>query len=359
MIKFDVTRNWTILVPDGLTAAPLISADLARILGLLRSQAGSRLEEPPRRNADAPIDSDVPIIVLNGERKPSANGFSWRFGIDRVEIYGASERGLCNGVYDFLAALGIGWPKPDQEILPKPYPDHPLEYPLKTASGYQGTVQDPGKLRRLVITGKTPPKKWEECLIWAVRNRLDAVVLPLAEKPPFFARTTGTYRRRRESLLNLARQYALSVEIGGRDLSLLVPRRYFFIKNEMFRMEGGTRLPDHHFCPTNPDTIALLMAEARRHFGIYPKTAIFHLWPDAGAEQSWCSCPTCRAFSREEQNRIAVNAAADVLAEISPEARLSYYEEAEDTGDANPSEVSIRPNMFKLSVLPEDPAPEE
>jgi hypothetical protein len=121
-------------------------------------------------------------------------------------------------------------------------------------------------------------------------------------------------------------------------------------------MEGGKRVRDHNFCPTNPETIALLKTEARRLFSEYPDVLVFHLWPERNAEHLWCSCPSCRAFSREEQNRIAVNAASDALAEINPEAKISYYENTgyEHTGESggNPNEVSPRPNTFKLPLLP-------
>jgi hypothetical protein len=352
MIKFDVNRNWIILVPPGMAAAQLAGADLRRILALLRAQTGSDLKEPPMRDSTAAIDGSVPVIVLNGEPNSTANGFSWRLGIDRVEIYGASERGLCNGIYDFLAALGVNWPKPGEEILPKPHPDHPPEYPLRAASAYQGTVKEPDKWKRLVITGAVSLSRREDFLVWAVRSRrIDALVLPFAERPPFLAGLTGRYSRIQNNLLNLAKRYALSIEIGGWELSCLAPRRYFFTKKDIFRMEEGKRVGNHNFCPTNPDTIALLKTEARRLFSEYPDVLIFHLWPDRGAEHLWCSCPSCRAFSREEQNRIAVNTAADVLAAINPEAKISYYESTGESGD-NPNDVSPRPNMFRLRLLP-------
>jgi hypothetical protein len=358
MVKFDVARDWVILVPSGLPSAQLAGADLGRILALLRAQAGSSLGEPPLRDASAPVDSSVPVIALNGEPNSAAGSFSWRLGIDRIEIYGASERGLCSGVYDFLAALDVNWPKPGEEILPRPPQNRSSEYPLRSASAYHSAAGGAGKGRRLLIAGETAPGRREDALVWAVRNRVDALVLPLAEKPPFFAGLTGKYRRVRENLLNLAKQYALPVEIGGWELSCLVPRRRFAANREIFRMEGGKRVKDHNFCPTNPDTIALLRTEARRRFSEYPDVSVFHLWPDRGAEHSWCSCPSCRAFSREEQNRIAVNTAADVLAEINPEARISYCENAggRDPGGVSPSELGARPNMFKLRLLP---GPEE
>jgi hypothetical protein len=105
MIKFDVARNWTVLAPPGLAAAQLAAADLRRILALLRAGAGSGLKEPPIQDSSVPMDSSIPVIVLNGERNSIANGFSWRFGIDRIEIYGASERGFATGSTIFLPRL--------------------------------------------------------------------------------------------------------------------------------------------------------------------------------------------------------------------------------------------------------------
>jgi hypothetical protein len=341
-------------VPPGLAAAQLASADLRRILALLRARTESGLKEPPILDSSAPINSAVPVIVLNGESNSAANGFSWRLGIDRLEIYGASERGLCGGVYDFLAALGVIWPKPGEEILPEPHPALPSEYPLRAASAYRSTAREPDKWRRLVITGAAPLSQWEDFLIWAVRNRIDALVLPFTKKPSFLARLTGKNSRIRENILNLAKRYALPIEIGGRELDRLIPRRHFFTKSDIFRMEGGRRVRDHNFCPTNPDTIALLKIEARRCFSEYPDVSVFHLWPERNAEHLWCSCPSCRAFSREEQNRIAVNAASDALVEINPNAKISYYENTGDEGESggNPNEVSPRPNMFKLRLFP-------
>jgi hypothetical protein len=145
----------------------------------------------------------------------------------------------------------------------------------------------------------------------------------------------------------MAKDYALAVEAGGWELSLLVPRKNFSFHRELFRMEGGRRVKDYNFCPTNPDTIAVIKQEAERRFRENPEATVFHLWPDRKQELTWCSCPTCRAFTREEQNIIAVNTAAGVLAEIAPASRVSYYENS-----AEPGSILPRPNMFVLRNLP-------
>jgi hypothetical protein len=356
MVHFDVSKDWVILVPPEPAAAQKAGADLARIIGLLREQAGLPSKTPALAGAfqKAP-DDDVPVILFNSiPDKDSGNGFSWRLGMNRLEVHGASGRGLCDGVYDFLAALAVRWPRPGREELPDPVTPNSGVYPLESAAGRRQSGTDPAKIRRLVITGKTPFKNREQAVLWAARNRIDAVALPLDDPAPPLAGLTGKVSRTRGKLLSLMKDYALAVEAGGWELSLLVPRKNFVFHREMFRMEEGKRLKQYNFCPTNPDTTAVIKREAERYFRQNPEAAVFHLWPDRNHELTWCSCPTCRAFTREEQNRIAVNTAADVLAETAPQSRVSYYENGEEECGIPP-----RPNMFALRRLPGEAGAEE
>ena len=77
-------------------------------------------------------------------------------------------------------------------------------------------------------------------------------------------------------------------------------------------MDSGKRVKQYNFCPTNHETINLLKKQAAVIFREAAAIAasadaapdaegrIYHLWPDRGAERTWCSCPACRAFSPEE-----------------------------------------------------------
>jgi hypothetical protein len=112
-------------------------------------------------------------------------------------------------------------------------------------------------------------------------------------------------------------------------------------------MEEGTRRKMINFCPTNPDTLRILKTEGGKIFRAAAGVNIFHLWPDGGTESRWCACPTCRAFTPAEQYRIAVNAAADVLAGINPGAKISFYEKPGEGGS-----IHLRPNLFRLEELP-------
>jgi hypothetical protein len=345
MAVFDASKDWAILVP---ALAPVRKAaeDMARCLDLLRRLAGLSRKIPALLDAEGPApDDSVPVILLNAGGAEELSGFTWRAGGERIEIYGDSPRGLCNGIYDFLSALGIAWPVPGREELPAAPEGSAGErvlYPLRDKRGYAGS--DPSQLERnrLLVPAGTKFKEIEALIPWAARNRIDALIFSLGNR---------TFRSRSAGIRKAAETYAIIIERGGRDLSLLLPRRLFLFHRELFRMVSGKRVKDSHFCPTNPATIRLIRAAAEKLFRAAGDTGVFHLWPDRGREDAWCSCPSCRAFSPAEQNRIAVNAAADALAAVNAKARLSYYEaagEAEDTA----SGLAPRPGLFRLSKLP-------
>jgi hypothetical protein len=361
---FDVSREWVILTPAAVRAG---AEEISHYFYLLRNRAGLSLEPPAVEDAAGPAPPDaVPVIVLNAgenEGELNRNGFSWRLGTDRLEIYGDSGRGLFNGVFDFLDALGIRWPDPDSEELPPPgagKPEMSGKYPLARDSAYSPPAASPRELRRLITIGKKKTKDREKLFRWAARNKIDAVVLSMRDRglwPPAGPRRAAA----KKDPFETAERYALILEAGGWDLSLLVPRLLFPFHRELFRMESGKRTGKFNFCPTNPETVALLKKNAalifRSVLGARPEIRIWHLWPDRGHEKKWCSCPACRAFSAEDQNRIAVNTAADALAELAPQGKISLYETPDGGGgDAEKNIIPLRPNVFNLNRLPPHPA---
>jgi hypothetical protein len=352
MPQFDVSKEWIILVPPNIPAAEKAAGDLARCIGLLRGKAGFPAKPPALEDAAGPAPPDqAPVVVLNSEHgSRERNGFTWRSGAGRVEIYGESVRGLCAGVYDFLSKLGVRWPAPGREELPSPKADRNGVYALTASgayepSGYGG--KGPAPWRRFVPGEKDrdfSPKNREALVQWAARNKYDALCVSLKEF------LSSRFRRDLAALRKLADEYALALEAGGWELSLLVPRRLFFFHPDLFRMEEGGRKRQYNFCPTNPAAISTIKAEGEKYFRAAEGISVFHLWPDKGGGAAWCSCPTCRAFTPAEQNRIAVNAAADALAAVNPEGVISYYETPGEGG-----KIPMRPNLFRMEDLPEDP----
>ena len=359
MVMFDASKEWTILIPEDAVHAKKAAADLSRYIGLLMGVNSSRPLKPPvMMDAAGPAPAG-PVIALNSDGlRAEQNGFSWRAKPEQVEIHGESDRGLCNGIYSFLSALGISWPGPGQETLPVPrsvntggsVPEGALLFPLvpdkvNEPSCYKGGNSSAVSWQRFVPSGdKTISrilKKSEAFAAWAARQQYDALIFPLR------AFASGSTGRKIGLLKKYAGEYGIAVEAGGRDLSALVPRKYFFLHRDFFRMEEGRRKKVHQFCPTNPGTIRLIESEGGSLFRSAKDVQVFHLWPDKGFETTWCSCPTCRAFTPSEQNRIGVNAAADVLAALNPAAVIGYFEKTGEEGN-----ITMRKNTFRMEELP-------
>jgi len=191
--------------------------------------------------------------------------------------------------------------------------------------------------KRLFISRKSTEKERENIIKLAVENGCDTLVFSLNDK---------IFKNNKSKYVKLIKHYSLNIEAGSYDFSLLLPRLLFFIDRNLFRMTQGKRKMAHHFCPTNPKTIAIISANAQKLFsrtmGKVTLPRIFHLLQDEGYENTWCSCPACRAFRPAEQYLIAVNTAADELAKLDPDARLGC--------NAEPEAISPRDNVFYSGI---------
>lgn len=354
MTSFDASKKWLVLLPPDALHAENAVRDLARCVGLLAGDPDGRAPTQPEiagALASATSNAAAEIVLNNEGSGPERNGFEWRAAAARVEIFGESGRGLCNGIYSFLSALGFSWPAPGKEEVPFSGKRNAApRYPLALAGAYEPSRSE-GKnpaaspWRRFVPDGegevKNALRKAEVFAVWAARRRYDALVFPL------WSFAAGSTRGKLAQLKRFAGEYGIALEAGGRDLSALVPRKYFLFSRESFRMEEGKRVKAHHFCPTSPGASRIIRKEAKRLFKAALGTETFHLWPDKGAETAWCSCPTCRAFTPSEQNRMGVNAAADILNTVNPGASLTFLEKAGEGG-----RIRLRENIYRIEKLP-------
>ena len=196
-MNFDLSKEWVIIYPQGAVPSRKCIEDLSRCIGLLAEAGGHASPKPPVIiDADTSTDSEI-LIVLNCEKEgPERNGFQWRAGNERIEIFGESYRGLCNGIYSFLSALGISWPAPGQELLPAGPAEDPLSFPLSDRSAYEpsrykGNDKAGAPWRRFVPAGAEEVKKIleenEAFVAWAARQRYDVLVFP----PAVFASQSG------------------------------------------------------------------------------------------------------------------------------------------------------------------------
>ena len=175
--------------------------------------------------------------------------------------------------------------------------------------------------KRLFISRRTINREREKLIKLALENGCNTLVFSLNDR--FFKKTNAKYTK-------LISRYDLNIEAGGRDLPLLLPRRLFFVNRELFRMEHGRRRIKHHFCPTNPQTTAIIGSNAKAYFsGALSKVTlprVFHLLPDEGCDNIWCACPACRAFSPSEQYLFAMKTVADILYQLDPEASIINFD---------------------------------
>jgi len=181
MANLDVSKNWTILADIPVREA---AAELALYISLLRGKAGLAQEQPQITEAAVVSQNPEPCIIIKAAAgNQGQNGFSWQFGKNRIEISGDSPRGLWNGIFDFLAALDIKWPTPDQEELPQTgFGANNTEFNLKTDKALFYSISSAQDRRRLFIDEKTGVKEREKLVIWAARNKYDALVFSLKEK---------------------------------------------------------------------------------------------------------------------------------------------------------------------------------
>ncbi|MCA1949619.1 MAG: DUF4838 domain-containing protein [Treponema sp.] len=207
--------------------------------------------------------------------------------------------------------------------------------------------------KRLFIGEVEFERDSERWILWAADHGFTTIILYPLDELFTLERMGDHVSGRRRKLLELARQYHLHVEEGGFCLSRFLPRRLFMQNRDLFRMAEGRRVADVNFCPTNPETLSIVAAQARRFFQQRNGHQVFHIWPDKGPEEGWCSCPSCRAFSPYEQSLIAANTLAGALAETGSKARLSYL-----VPDGAESTLQCRPNLFPLSYPTGGPLPD-
>jgi len=174
---------------------------------------------------------------------------------------------------------------------------------------------------RLFIDKRTSAGQREKIIYLAIEKGCNTLVLSMDDK--YFEGKNEDYK-----YIKLINNNALFIEAGGHNLRMLLPRKKYFFQRDLFRMDQGRRKTDHHFCPTNPRTISIVSENAEQLFSrVLEKVTtprIFHLLPDKNHENTWCSCPACRAFTPPEQYLMILNTASDALAKLDNEARIIY-----------------------------------
>ncbi len=324
----------------------LAAVELARYLSRL---AGCRVSvlTPARGPGEVPVAPAERLIELvetpsgpaDGGR-PDPDAFRWTVSASGVRVEAAGPRGLLYAVYDLLEELGCRWyyPGPVGERIPR-MDEVRLSLGVRTG--------EPALAGRSLILGHDiylgDIQGWTE---WTARNRLTGLFLHEFPPPVLGGRPARFWREALVRAAPGARRRGLTLEFGGHGLSGLVPRRLFSSRPELFRYDGARRTPDHNFCPTGPAGLELVRRNARAWFDAHPGPDVYHLWPDDVVDEGWCRCLRCWGFSPSDQALLAVNAAAEALEEVHPEAVLTFL--AYHDTRRPPGRVRPRPNVVLL-----------
>ncbi|MEM7114390.1 MAG: DUF4838 domain-containing protein [Chloroflexota bacterium] len=333
-IQLDLDRAWQILT--------------VRELGLAGKTAVSDLQQTLQKITGQPCPittqpNDQPTIQIEnvgGGEGDSDESFQWQASPNHIVLCGNSGCGVAHAIYHFLHLLGCNWLAPGDlwSILPT---DSTVEI---AAAGSEA----PAFAGRCLIIGHHAfMKDINDWIIWAARNRYNNIFLHTAPDdvgggsvPEWF------WAVKQESALRLLREREMVIEYGGHGLPSLLPRKLFKQMPEAFREENGRRTKQYNFCPTNERGLAIVRENARVYFAQRPGYDVYHVWADDIPGGGWCSCATCVGYSVSDQLLLATNAVAQVLAEVEPQATISFIAYL-DT-EAPPTQVEPLPNVSLL-----------
>jgi hypothetical protein len=320
-----LTPQWAIELPGADPLARFAAEELRRTLQRIGAPALPVLVQAPG-----------PRIALR--HGAAGDGFMRAADQRGITLRGEGPRGLLYAVYDLLEALGCSWaaPGPAGERLPR----HE-----RVALPAAGRADRPAIPRRSLIIGHdhflAEAAPWVD---WAARSRLNTIFIhTIGHGPALGACRLASWRAARAALLPRIRARGLDLELGGHHLSDLVPRRLFRSQPDLFRHNGARRTPDRNFCPSHPAAQSMLRANGRAFFLAHPEAQVYHLWPDDLLGGGWCACPRCAGLAPADQALLAANTLAAALAELRPDARVSYL--AYHDTEAAPARIPPHPQV--------------
>ena len=328
MATLDLSRGWRIVSASADPVAACATSELDETL--------TRIAGGPFPVGDGTLGG-VPSLNLS-HRDDTLDGFAWQATAEQIVLRGDNPRGLLYAVYSFLEALGCRWVAPgaEGERLPQG-----TRFELPDALVREQTAL-PG--RCLIVGHYAFMQAIEDWIAWAAHNRLNTIYLHVTEEPlALGAAPEGQWQAHKERAVPLAHQRGMTIEHGGHGLAALLPREHFRKLPEAFRYHAGRRTPDHNFCPSSGEGMAIVRRNAEAHFRAHPEVDVYHLWPDDIPGGGWCACERCRSYTSSEQALLAINAVAEVLAEVDPAARIGFL--AYWDTEAVPAQVVPRDNV--------------
>ena len=267
------------------------------------------------------------------------DGFDVAVTAERVSITGSSARGVLNGVYALLEALGYRWVQPGRNGT--------RLIPGRTVS--EGAFREaPAFSRRTLILGNDAlHDEWPDWLEFASRNRLNSVFFH--DTPPSVFDRGGSARPDSadaiasdgkgwmferwdadgQAIQAEAGRRGLGLQFGGHHLPGLLRRELFDTHPDWFPERAGRRDARYNLCTTSAGAIAEVRARARDFFRRFGGAEVYHLWADDILGGGWCECASCASLTPSDQALLATNVLAEELAGIDPAAvvaHLAYHD---------------------------------
>jgi hypothetical protein len=317
MTVLDFGRQWTILSGAADETSRFAALELR---DLLMKVSG---EIPELDRSDSRAQDDIILLSHSGG---SGGGYSWRAGTSRVEIFGDGPKGLVNGVYSFLHAMGCRWLVPGQrgERVPSS-----ARVSLSVASERsQPAIGE----RCLVVSHPSLLGPGQDWILWAARNGMDSILFRLSADPlSQDAIAEDAYLRHRDSLIPLAKRCGLKVGVGG-----------FILE----RVAGRAALEE--------SAGESAVERATQWFSRYAEADSFHLWPREGerlddsllAELSSAleeaSPQASLALRVTDQESLPRELPANACLEYFPESRCHAHPLADPSCAANPGPEALR-----------------
>lgn len=148
-----------------------------------------------------------------------------------------------------------------------------------------------------------------------------------------------------KQFLHMCRRLHVDVEYEVHALMFLLPREWFDIHPEYFRMDtNGQRAQNYNMCFTNPEAVEAMRPQIKTMLRwMKPTTHRYFFWPD-DKEHMYCHCERCKNYSPSEQSLMYENQLLDIIRCYDRKATLAHLAYHQTQGA--PMKVQAKEGIF-------------
>jgi hypothetical protein len=309
--------------------------------GVVEEFAASELQKYLSKIADQPIEVKVDGMgfairvgrhfkeQIKNTESLGENGFAIQLMKNGIVISSSGEKGVLNGVYEFLEIIGCRWYFPglgeivptsdiisvgDLNIRKKPsFPRIALLHAYEDLRDYSmetmKAIQKENELDNLDWMGKNK---------FNIDTSLHLNALgPREEWHYEIALDSEEYHEE-------CQKRALTNEIGGHIMPILLPRRLFSKHPEYFPMgTDGKRNQMGNVCCSNNEALDVVRKNAVKMVKEHKGDTLI-AWARELFSGGWCSCEKCKNLPVQDQSLTFINAIAEAVEKVRPGIRVFY-----------------------------------